>query len=233
MSRDSEATSEQSSVCEGVGYNEVFLLGHGPKEGLSWSSEREPSVHSPVDEEEDYDGEEVKERDGDEDEYDEGEGENEGELEGEDDTDEDESNGGVSVEGSSGSPGDGYTCLFILLAIWTVNDFKLMMTTKFFNNLRDHYQIPDNIPIYLPGKYEKCYSRKTVDVGMYDTMFAAGLRLPLTTLHCQLAIFLGQPISQIAPNAWRIFIGAKILWGRLNRGNRQLTLDEFFWCYRP
>ena len=220
MSGDNEATGEQSSVCEGAGYDEVFLLGHGPKEGLSWSSEREPSIYCPVDEKEDYNREEVKERDGDEDEYDEGEGENEGELKGEDDKDEEESNGGASVEGSSGSPGDGYTCFFILPGIWTVNDFKSMMTTKFFNNLRDHYQIPNNIPICLPGKYEKCYSWKTADVGMYDAMFAAGLRLPLTTLHCQLAIFLGQPISQIALNAWRIFIGAKILWGRLSRGNR-------------
>ena len=36
-----------------------------------------------------------------------------------------------------------------------------------------------------------------------------------------------------SPNAWRILIGAEILWGRLSRGNRQLTLDEFFWCYTP
>ena len=25
----------------------------------------------------------------------------------------------------------------------------------------------------------------------------------------------------------------EILWGRLSGGNRQLTLDDFFWCYRP
>ena len=67
-------------------------------------------------------------------------------------------------------------------------------------------------------------------MGMYDVMFAAGLRLPLTALHCQLADFLGRSITQIAPNAWRTFIGAKILWGRLSGGNRQLTLDEFFYC---
>ena len=64
------------------------------------------------------------------------------------------------------------------------NDFKPTMTTKIFNNLRDRYQIPDNIPIPLLGKYEKCYSRKTADIGMYDAMFAAGLRLPLIELHC-------------------------------------------------
>ena len=40
-------------------------------------------------------------------------------------------------------------------------------------------------------------------------------------------------ISQIAPNAWRTFIGAEILWGSLSGGNRQLTLDKFFYYYRP
>ena len=59
--------------------------------------------------------------------------------------------------------------------------------------------------------FEKCYSRKTADVGMYDAMFAAGLRLLLKVFYRQLANFLGLSISQIAPNTWRIFIGAKIL----------------------
>ena len=60
---------------------------------------------------------------------------------------------------------------------------------------------------------------------MYDAMFAAGLRLPLMALHCQLADFLGLSVSQIAPNTWRTFIGAEILWGRLSGGN--------FYCYKP
>ena len=62
---------------------------------------------------------------------------------------------------------------------------------------------------------------------MYDAMFATGLRLPLMALHCQLANFLGLFVSHIAPNAWRIFIGAGILWGCLSGGNRKLSLDEF------
>ena len=107
------------------------------------------------------------------------------------------------------------------------------MTTNIFKNLRDRFQIPENIPIHLPWKFEKCYSRKTTNVGIYDAMFTAGLRLPLTELHRQLANFLGLSISQIAPNAWRIFIGAKVLWGRLSGGSHLLTLDEFFWCYKP
>ena len=74
MLGDREVTSKQlSSVREEASYNEVYPSGHRPKEGLSWSSEREPSTYSPVEEEEYYDGEEVEEREGDEDEYVEGE----------------------------------------------------------------------------------------------------------------------------------------------------------------
>ena len=212
MLGDREATSEQSSsVYEGAGYDEVYPSSHRPKEGLSWSSKGEPSTYSPIDEEEDYDGEEVEEREGDEDEYDEGEEENKGEFEGEDDKDEGESDGRASVGGSLRGIGDGHNHPFILPVIWTVNDFKPTMTTKIFNNLRDRYQIPNNIPLRLPGKYERCYSGKTADIGMYVAMFAAGLRLPLMALHRLLAIFLGLSVSQIAPNTWRIFIRAKIL----------------------
>ena len=86
-----------------------------------------------------------------------------------------------------------------------------MTTTKIFKNLWDHYQILENIPIRLPRKFEKCYSRKTADVGMYDAMFAVGLRLSLTELHRQLANFLCLSVSRTFTNAWRIFIGAEVL----------------------
>ena len=42
MSR--KATSEQLSVHEGAGYDEVFNSGHEPEEGFSWSSKREMSA---------------------------------------------------------------------------------------------------------------------------------------------------------------------------------------------
>ena len=146
---------------------------------------------------------------------------------GERESDGDESDGNEEIIEST-LRGPGNDCPFILPKEWTVNDFLPTMSKKIFTNLRAHFQIPDNIPIHLLGKFEKCYTRKTADVGMYDAMFATGLRLPLTALHHQLANFLGLSISQIAPNTWRIFIGAEILWGRLSGGNRQLTLDEFF-----
>ena len=124
----------------------------------------------------------------------------------------------MALDSTSGAPEDDHP--FILPKIWTVNDFLSTMLDKVFKTLRDRYQIPDDIPIYLRGKFEKCYLGKTVDVGMYDAMFVVGLRLPLTALHRQLANFFGLFISQIAPNAWRIFIGVEILCGCLSGGNR-------------
>ena len=49
------------------------------------------------------------------------------------------------------------------------------------------------------------------DIGMYDAIFVTGFRLPLTALHRQLVDYIGMSVSQIAPNAWRTFIGAEIL----------------------
>ena len=231
MSR--EVTSEQSSARDGVGYDEVFQSGHKPEEGFSWLSKRE-TLAQPCDEElESY-------REGDKGimSNEEGKGvmsNEEGEeekRENDDDNDGDEDNSDEEVlDSTSGAPRDDRP--FILPKIWTVNDFLLMMSDKVFKTLRDRYQIPENIPIRLPRKFEKCYLGKTADVGMYDAMFAVRLRLPLTMLHRQLANFLGFSVSQIASNAWRTFIGAEVLWGCLSGGNRQLTIDEFFWCYRP
>ena len=146
MSSDREATSDQSSsVCEGASYDEVYSLGHRPEEGLSWSLEREPSAHSP-DDREDYDVEGVEE----EDKYDKGKGENEEEYKGEGDGGEDKGDGRTPEGGSLRSSRDGHNRPFILPMIWTVNDFKQTMTTNIVKNLRDCYQILDNIPILLP-----------------------------------------------------------------------------------
>ena len=103
-----------------------------------------------------------------------------------------------------------------------------MMSDKVFKELRTRYQIPDHIPICLPRENERCYSGRTVDVGMYDAMFAARLRLPLTALHHQLANFLGLSVSQIAPNAWRIFIRAEILLGTSKWGKPSTYTGQVF-----
>ena len=75
------------------------------------------------------------------------------------------------------------------------------MNDRVFKELRTRYQIPNHIPICLPRKNERCYSGRTADIGMYDAMFAAGLRLPLTALHRQLVDFMGLSINQISLNA--------------------------------
>lgn len=92
-----------------------------------------------------------------------------------------------------------------------VNDFYPTISLKVFNNLRTCFQIFDHIPMRLPRKFEKCYSGKTTDVSLYDTMFTARLRFLMTELHHQLANYLGLSVSQMAPNAWRIFIKAKVI----------------------
>ena len=122
---------------------------------------------------------------------------------GRDDDEGDESDRGSEKynEGSISRVDSSGTRPFILPSIWTVNDFYLTITRKFFNTLHDSLQILDNIPLRLPGKFEKCYLGKTADVGMYDAMFTAGLRLLLMELHRQLANYLGLSVSQIAPNA--------------------------------
>ena len=66
------------------------------------------------------------------------------------------------------------------------------------------------LSVYLES-LKRCYFGKTADVGKYDAMFAAWLRLPLMDLHCQLANYLGLAVNQIASNAWRIFIGAEVI----------------------
>ena len=93
------------------------------------------------------------------------------------------------------------------------------MSYKVFSNPRPHFQILDDVPIRKGDIREKCYNRRSSDVGFYETVFIAGLRLPLSFLHHQLASYIGVSVSQIAPNAWRIFIEAEVLLGQLSGGH--------------
>ena len=174
----SDAMSEESSVREGVGYDEAF--GSGDEyEDFSPSSGRETSAQSLDGEDECYaeESEEVEIEVGKEGSQVNGEDAHDGE-DGDGDEDDD---GEGSSEGASVGSGDSRP--FILPAEWVVNKFLPSMSDKIFSELRVRYQIPKHIPIRLPYENEKCYTRRTADVGMYDAMFAAGLRLPLTALY--------------------------------------------------
>jgi len=87
---------------------------------------------------------------------------------------------------------------FILLPLWTMNDFRSTIKQNHFDTLREKYQIPVNIPICLPYKFEKCYYRGVDDVGVYGQMFKAGLRFPLSALHHCLLQYLGLAITQVS-----------------------------------
>ena len=124
--------SEQlSSVREGAGYNEVYPSSRGSK-GLTQSPEREPSAHSPnEEEEEDYevdggeDREEVEEGEGGEERKDKEEESDEG---GHEESDEPID----QTDGMDSRP-------FILPKIWTVNDFYPTISQRVFNTLRDRH----------------------------------------------------------------------------------------------
>ena len=119
---------------------------------------------------------------------------------------------------------------FIMLPNWTVNAFMSTIKEPHFNTLSAHYQILDYIPIRLPYKSEKCYYEGVDGVGVYERVLKAGLRFPLSSLHRELLKYLGLSVSQIFPNAWRVFI---VLYGVMSNGARMLTVREFLHCYRP
>ena len=64
-------------------------------------------------------------------------------------------------------------------------------------------------------------------------MLKAGLRFPLNFLHRKLLKYLGLSVSQISPNAWRVFIVMEVLYGAMSNGARSLTVQEFLHCYCP
>ena len=90
---------------------------------------------------------------------------------------------------------------FIMLPLWTVNDFRSTIKESHFKTLRAKYQIPDNIPLHLPYKLEKCYYEGVKGVRVYKHMLKVGLRFPLSSLHHHLLQYLGLAITQISPSA--------------------------------
>ena len=118
------ASSNQLFVCEGVGYDEVFSSGqHNP--GTS-SEERNPSAISPSirDEHLDIDRSE-----------------------------------GDSIEGIVGAEPPTQSVIgldglreFIILPLWTINDFISTIKKSHFNTFREKYQIPIHIHLRLPYK---------------------------------------------------------------------------------
>ena len=110
-----KALSEQSCVREGVGYDEVYLLGRTDL-GASYLK-RDSSTNSPFEEEDEDSDEDRSESDMDE-------------VLGDEE----------SIESSLRTVvGPGSLRNFVLPLIWTVNDFSSTIQRKHFNTLRDRY----------------------------------------------------------------------------------------------
>ena len=198
----SSASSNQSFVRDGAGYEEVYPSGYRDPDDLS--EERSLSTSSPSSKNEDMEVAEPEE----------------GSDDGEDQTIK-------SVVGVDGLRE------FVMLPEWTVNAFTSTIKEPHFKTLRANYQIPDYIPIRLSYKSEKCYYEGVDSVGVYEQVLKAGLRFPLNFLHRKLLKYLGLSVSQISPNAWRVFIVMEVLYGAMSNGARSLTVQEFLHCYRP
>ena len=122
---------------------------------------------------------------------------------------------------------------FVMLPKRMVNAFTSTIKKAHFKTLRANYQIPDYIPIRLLYKSKKCYHEGVNGVGVYEQVLKASLRFPLNSLHRELLKYLGLSVSQISPNAWRVFIAMEVLYGAMSNGARLLTVREFLHCYRP
>ena len=147
------ASSNQSCVRDGASYNEMYPSGHKDSEVLS--EERSPSASSSRDDDLEMEGLEGGSSDG---------------LIGDD----------PPIQSVIGPDG---LREFILLPLWTVNDFISKIKEPHFKKVRDRYQIPVNIPMRLPYKSKKCYYKGPEDVGIFEQMLKVGLKFPLSTLH--------------------------------------------------
>ena len=149
----SSASSNQSCVCDGASYNEMYLSVH--KDPDVSSEERSLSASSSRDDDLEMEGSEGGSSDG---------------LIGDD----------PPIQFVIGPDG---LREFILLPLWTVNDFISKIKEPHFKKVRDRYQIPVNIPMRLPYKSKKCYYEGPEDVGIFEQMLKVGLKFPLSTLH--------------------------------------------------
>ena len=120
----SSASSNHSFVHNGTSYDEVYPSSH--KDHDSLSKERSLSANSPSSRDEGL------EKGGPEDDFLQDLDDNETPIQ--------------SVVGPDGLR------KFIMLPIWTINDFISSIKEPHFKTLRGKYQIPDNIPLCLPYK---------------------------------------------------------------------------------
>ena len=98
--------------------------------------------------------------------------------------------------------------------------------------LKKWYQIPDDLKPRLAIRGEWC-CQPHFGIGIYEAYLLGGLRLPLNAFARELLTRLGIGVCQLKPNAWRLIVSMQVLWREVFEGNRPLTVDKFFYCYKP
>ena len=115
-----------------------------------------------------------------------------------------------------------------------MNDFRSTIKQKHFDTLkRKNSRSPSTYQFVYLTNPKNAITMGADDVGVYEQMLKVGLRFPLSTLHRRLLQYLGLVVTQISPNAWRVFLSAEVLYGVLSKEARRMTVEEFFHCYRP
>jgi len=115
------------------------------------------------------------------------------------------------VEGVTSPSGWSYRDI-VLPQIWLVNDFPSKMMKDAFGRLHLHFQIPEDVLIRKACRGKMSHEGDEWHRFLWGILHCR-LTLPFSYLHRWLADYLGISIYQIAPNAWRIFIGDEVLWG--------------------
>ena len=80
--------------------------------------------------------------------------------------------------------------------------------------LRTGYNIPDSIPLRIPGKNDTPSRPPRGYVTLFLESFKFGMRLPLQPYFVQKLSGLNLALGQLKPNGWRVLSGLFILWDR-------------------
>ena len=98
--------------------------------------------------------------------------------------------------------------------------------------LRSWYQILDDLNPRLAVRGEWCCQPR-FGIGIYEAYLLGRLRLPLNAFARKLLTMLGLGVCQLNPNTWRLIVSMQVLWREVFEGDRPLTVDKFFFCYKP
>ena len=112
--------------------------------------------------------------------------------------------------------------------------FSKIRRDEDIDRIRRRYQIPDDVVLRIPDAEERaCCHKYEGDVAFYEADLRAGLRFPIQPFIRELLDYLSLAPGQINPNGWRTIISCMVMWRVSSNGEKDLTVDEFLFCYEP